>query len=122
MVCVGGAAGSGARYLISVWIAARFGTVFPLATLTVNVAGSFLLALLMQISMTTDLISPEMRLALTTGVMGGFTTYSTFNYETSVLIQEGAFLFASINVVATVLGCLAAGWLGFQAGRVLVGG
>lgn len=122
MVCIGGAAGSGARYLISLWIAGRYGTLFPLATLMVNVGGSFLLALLMQLSFATDLVSPELRLALTTGLLGGFTTYSTFNYETSVLIQEGALLMASMNVVATLLGCLIAGWLGFQAGRLLIGG
>lgn len=121
MVCLGGAAGSGARYLISIWIAARFGTGFPLATLTVNIAGSFLLALLMQMSLTTNMLSPELRLALTTGLLGGFTTYSTFNYETSVLLQEGAWLIASMNIVLTVVACLVAGWLGFQTGRLMVG-
>lgn len=121
MVCLGGAAGSGARYLISIWIGARFGTAFPLATLTVNIAGSFLLALIMQISLATNLTSPEMRLALTTGLLGGFTTYSTFNYETSVLLQEGAWLMASVNITLTVLACLVAGWLGFHVGRLVVG-
>ncbi|MDX1582856.1 MAG: fluoride efflux transporter CrcB [Thermoanaerobaculia bacterium] len=121
MVCIGGAAGSGARYLISVWMAARFGSAFPLGTLAVNLGGSFLLALLMQISLASDVLSPEVRLALTTGALGGFTTYSTFNYETTVLVQEGAFLLASLNVALTILGCLLAGWLGFWAGKIIVG-
>lgn len=122
MICIGGAAGSGLRYLISLWMAGRFGTVFPLATLSVNLSGSFLLALLMQVSMMSDLVSPELRLALGTGVMGGFTTYSTFNYETTVLLQEGAVLIATLNIVLTITGCLLAGWLGFTAGRLLMHG
>lgn len=121
LVCLGGAAGSGARYLISVWVASRYGSSFPLGTLLVNLGGSFLLALLMQVSLTSDLMSAELRLALTTGAMGGFTTYSTFNYETTVLLQEGAFLFAAMNVAVTIVGCLLAGWLGLTVGRFLVG-
>lgn len=121
LVCAGGAVGSGSRYLLSIWIAGRFGVLFPVATLTVNIAGSFLLAFLMQISIATDLISPELRLALTAGVMGGFTTYSTFNYEASLLIHEGSFLTAALYVAATLFGCLLAGWLGYLAGRLLFG-
>lgn len=120
MVCIGGAAGSGARYLISVWFAARFTTAFPLATLTVNLVGSFLLALLLQVSFATDLISPELRLTLAAGFMGGFTTYSTFNFETTALIQDGAYLLASMNIALTLVGCLVAGLAGFQTGRLLV--
>ena len=81
-ICVGGAAGTGARYLLSGWALATLGASFPWGTLAVNVLGSFLLGLLMQVGITTSLLSPTLRLALTTGVMGGFTTYSTFNYET----------------------------------------
>ncbi|HET9209989.1 MAG TPA: CrcB family protein, partial [Thermoanaerobaculia bacterium] len=81
-ICLGGAAGTGARYLLSGWLLRAAGPGFPWGTLAVNVIGSFLLGLILQVSLTTTLISPTLRLALTTGVMGGFTTYSTFNYET----------------------------------------
>ncbi len=121
MVCAGGAIGSGSRYLLSIWIAGRLGVLFPVATLSVNILGSFLLAFLMQVTFATEVISPELRLGLTAGVMGGFTTYSTFNYETSLMMHEGSFAVAALYVAATLLGCLVAGWIGYLAGRMLVG-
>ena len=62
-------------------------------------------------------ISADTRLALTTGVMGGFTTYSTFNYETVAFWQQGGWLFGSLNIAVTVVLCLAAGGLGLWVGR-----
>lgn len=121
-ICLGGAAGTGARYLLSGWILQRLGGAFPYDTLSVNVIGSFLLGALMQLALATQLLSPTMRLALTTGAMGGFTTYSTFNYETLKYFQEGAFLFGLLNILVMVLACLAAGVLGFIGARSLIGG
>lgn len=119
-ICLGGAAGTGARYLLAGWLRAT-GPGFPWGTLVVNVIGSFLLGVVMQVALTTDLISPTLRLGLTTGVLGGFTTYSTFNYETLQYLQQNAWLAAFANLVATVLACLAAGALGVAAGRLLAG-
>jgi len=121
-ICVGGAAGTGARYLLSGWILQRLGGAFPYDTLSVNVVGSFVLGVLMQVALATQLLSPTLRLALTTGAMGGFTTYSTFNYETLKYFQEGAFLFGFLNILVMVLACLAAGALGFIGARSLIGG
>ena len=121
LICLGGAIGTGARYLSALWAAAAFGPSFPVGTLLVNVAGSFLLALIMQLSSATELISADLRLMLTTGVMGGFTTYSTFNYETTNYFREGAWLMGFANVGATLLGCLIAGAAGLAVGRLLVG-
>ena len=121
-ICLGGAAGTGARYLLSGWALAAFGATFPYGTLAVNLVGSFLVGLLMQIGLTTPLMSPTLRLALTTGVMGGFTTYSTFNYETIRYFQDGSWELAFGNVAATLAGCLAAGLAGIAAGRWLFGG
>lgn len=121
-ICLGGAVGTGARYLLSGWLLRLAGPGFPYGTLAVNVIGSFLLGLLMQVSLSTELIPPTLRLALTTGVMGGFTTYSTFNYETLQLFQDGSWLLGGANLGITVIGCLAAGLLGMIAGRLLVGG
>jgi len=120
-VCLGGAIGTGARYLVMLWAAAAFGPAFPAGTLIVNVAGSFLLGFLAQLSLTTELFSLDMRLLLTTGIMGGFTTYSTFNYETTGLLRSGSWLFGTINLFATVAGCLAAGLLGMILARLLAG-
>jgi CrcB protein len=121
-ICLGGAAGTGARYLVSLWALRAAGPGFPWGTLAVNVVGSFLLGALMQVALTTDLIGPTLRLGLTTGVMGGFTTYSTFNYETLAYLQRSEGLLAFANLAATVLLCLAAGALGLAAGRFVVAG
>jgi CrcB protein len=120
-ICLGGAAGTGARYLLSGWLLRTLGPGFPWGTLAVNVIGSFLLGLLMHIALATALLSPTLRLTLTTGVMGGFTTYSTFNYETLQYLQRNEWLAAGTNVAATLLVCLAVGALGVLTGRLLVG-
>jgi CrcB protein len=120
-VCLGGALGSGARYLISLAALRLLGSSFPFGTLTVNVLGSFLIGLIMHVSLETTLISPAARIFLTTGVMGGLTTYSTFNYETLTLATEGEWQGAALNLAVTVAACLAAGLLGLGSGRALVG-
>jgi CrcB protein len=121
-ICLGGAVGTGARYLVSGWALVVLGTGFPYGTLAVNVIGSFLLGLIMQIGIATPLLSPTLRLTLATGVMGGFTTYSTFNYETIRYIQDGSWQLAFGNVAVTLVGCLAAGFAGLALGRWLFGG
>ena len=75
----------------------------------------------MHVSGATELISSDARAILTTGVMGGFTTYSTFNYETTNFLREGAWLLATANAVGTVAGCLAAGFAGLAVARLVVG-
>ncbi|HWZ85349.1 MAG TPA: fluoride efflux transporter CrcB [Thermoanaerobaculia bacterium] len=121
-ICLGGAAGTGARYLLSGWALSALGAGFPYGTLAVNVIGSFCVGLLVQVGLATSLLSPTLRLALTTGVMGGFTTYSTFNYETIRYIQDGAWRLAVGNVAITLAACLAAGFAGLALGRSLFGG
>ena len=120
-VCLGGAVGTGARYAIAGWAARRFGSEFPYGTLLVNVVGSFAIALIMQLSLTTGVVSPSLRVFLTVGVLGGFTTYSAFNYETLGYLQSGAWLMGSINVLAMVIACLVAGLAGLASARLLVG-
>ena len=119
-ICLGGAIGTGARYLLSGWLT-RINPAFPWGTLAVNLIGSFLIAVILQVSFTTETISPTLRLFLTTGIMGGFTTYSTFNYETLRAFQEGNSWVGFLNLGATVLGCLTAGILGTWSGRLLAG-
>ena len=118
LVCAGGALGSGARYLVSTWAARAFGPDFPIGTLLVNVVGSFLFALLMGLAGAREAITPEARLFLGAGILGGFTTYSSFNYETLALLERGT-AHALANVALTGLGCLAAGVAGLVAARAL---
>lgn len=120
-VSLGGAAGSAARYLMSGWMLSWLGPGFPYGTLAVNLLGSFALALLMRIGIETTALTPNVRFALTTGVMGGFTTYSTFSYETMQLLQGGATVLALGNVAATLLGGLLACSLGWFAAGLVVG-
>lgn len=120
-VCLGGAAGTGARYLLSGWLLRVAGPGFPWGTLAVNVLGSFLLGVLMEAAHWTD-IPPALRLALATGVMGGFTTYSAFNYETLQLFARNEWLLGAAYAAGTFLSCLVAGAFGIWLGRLLAGG
>jgi CrcB protein len=120
LVCIGGALGSGARFLVATWALYAFGAGFPRGTLLVNVVGSFLIAFVFDLSLRGAPISPELRLFLTTGVMGGFTTYSSFNYELLRLLEDGAPSSAALYAALTVFGCLSAGVSGLVVARVLV--
>jgi CrcB protein len=119
LVCVGGALGSGARFLVATWAAEAFGPGFPRGTILVNLAGSYLIAVIVGLATRTPVVPPNVRLFLTTGVMGGFTTYSSFNYETLHLLDEGAISYALANVAVTVIGCLVTGTLGLLSARAL---
>jgi CrcB protein len=121
LISLGGALGTAGRYLLSVWLVRALGPAFPYGTLAVNVIGSFLLGLIMQAGLDTTLVSPTARAVLGTGVMGGFTTYSTFNYETLQYLQEGAWAMAGLNIATTLLVCLAAGALGVAVARGVLG-
>jgi CrcB protein len=116
-----GALGSMARYLVAVWAGRALGAGFPYGTLMVNLVGCFLIALISELALTTTLVSPTLRLTLTTGFMGGLTTYSTFNYETTNFLRERAILEGFANVAVTLLGCFVAGMLGLALARRLAG-
>lgn len=96
-VGIGGFIGACLRYIVSIYSPKLFGTQLPYGTLIVNVVGGILIGLIMELSLTTDLISPNLRLFLTTGIMGGLTTFSTFSYETVVLFSEGSYILAMLN-------------------------
>lgn len=118
LVCGAGAAGCGARYLVSLWLGQR---AFPYATLLVNLVGSFAIALVIELSLRIADFPPNLRLALATGFMGGLTTYSSFNYEASAMVMGGATLRGVAYLAATVLGCFTAGLLGLALARRLAG-
>jgi CrcB protein len=112
LVCAGGAIGSGARYLAGTWAVAAWGVGFPWGTLAVNLAGSFLISAVMYLGLEVGAIGPELRVFLAVGVLGGFTTYSSFNHETLALAQRGQWGLASAYVGATLLGAWVAGLAG----------
>ena len=118
-ICLGGSAGTAARYAIGLWSLTRFGPGFPYGTLIVNLTGCFLIAFVMEAAAARSWPDTP-RLALTVGFLGGFTTYSSFNFETTRLAQAGALNAASLYVLATLVGCLAAGILGMLAARMLI--
>ena len=118
-ICLAGATGTAARYLIGLWSVGRFGPTFPYGTLIVNLTGCFLIAFVMEVAAARSW--PETtRLAATVGFLGGFTTYSSFNFETTRLAQTGILSGASAYVLATLVGGLAAGILGVLAARILL--
>jgi CrcB protein len=119
-ICLAGAAGTGTRYLIALWAAQRIGSTFPHGTLIVNLAGCFLIAAVMHAALTLGW-SANVRAALTIGFVGGLTTYSSFNYETMRLLEEGAPAMAVVNLALTVIGGFGAGWLGIVTAREVLG-
>lgn len=121
-VFVGGGAGTVARYLTSLAAARFLSASFPFGTLIVNVVGCFLIGFIHMSAMLTARVSPETRLFLTTGVVGGLTTYSSFNYEALTLVEQGATLRAVAYLSATLLGCAGAGVLGTWSARAMLGG
>jgi CrcB protein len=119
LIGLAGALGTLSRYFIGLWAGRALGTGFPYGTLIVNVVGCFLIALVAQLALTTTAISPTLRLTLTTGFMGGLTTYSSFNYETTSLLRERAWATGLANVGATLVACFVAGMLGLALARRL---
>lgn len=116
-VCLGSAVGGGARYLLAGWVSKLLGSAFPYGTLAVNVIGSFLIGGLMYAGLEASRLSETALLVLTTGVMGGFTTYSAFSYQTLKALQQGEVSVALANVGVTLSGCLFACWLGWVGAR-----
>lgn len=118
MVGIGGFVGSVLRYLISYYMKVSWSTVYPIGTFTVNLAGSFLIGIIIAAALTENL-NQQARLLLATGFCGGFTTFSTFSFEFFSLLQNGhtgyAFLYAGSSLV---LGLFFV-WLGFSLGKLL---
>lgn len=116
IVAVGGAAGSVSRYLAQMAVARHFTHPFPLGTLLVNVLGCLLIGLFYALAEKGTLASPTLRLLLTTGFCGGFTTFSTFSYETLTLLETEHYLLVALYVAGSVL----LGLLATFAGAALV--
>ncbi len=113
----GGAAGTICRYWVALAAVRTLGTRFAFGTLAVNVVGCFLIGLVMQRFDVADSSSRMLRLALGTGFLGGFTTFSAFGYETAHYLESGKPALALVNVAANVLFGIAATFAGFALGR-----
>lgn len=120
LIALGGAIGTVLRYLTSLLAARWFGAEFPYGTLIVNLSGAFLIGLVQQIGTETVLVPDNARLFLTTGMMGGLTTYSAFSYETVRLMEANAWHQAWINIFVTTTICLSLCFLGIAVGRLIL--
>ncbi|MEQ1568970.1 MAG: fluoride efflux transporter CrcB [Myxococcota bacterium] len=120
-IALGGAAGTVARYYVSAAMVRLVGPALPAGTFTVNLVGSFLLGVLFAIGSGSDRIGPTVMLALSTGFMGGFTTYSTFSLETFKLAQAGEWGAAAGYVGLTVVSAFAGTAAGYALGARAVG-
>jgi fluoride exporter len=122
LICFGGAVGTGARYLLGGLVVRWAGPDFPYGTLLINVLGSLLIGVVQQVGLSSLLISDTLRLVLAVGVLGGFTTYSSFSYETIKLVEGGSWGAASLYVLFTTALCLGGCVAGLILGRVLIEG
>lgn len=114
-VGLGGFIGASLRYLISMGASKTFNLDIPMGTLIVNILGGLLIGFIMELSLSTDIISPDLRLFLTTGILGGLTTFSTFSYETINLLNSGAYIWGIINIILNILLSL----IGVVIGKIL---
>jgi fluoride exporter len=117
LILLGGGAGSLARYVASTVIATRFGARLPIAgTMLVNITGCFLIGLIMTL-LTERQPHPYWRLVLVVGFLGGYTTFSSFEWETYSAVREGGFWIGLANIVGSVTLGYAAVWLGALLAR-----
>lgn len=119
-VAVGAALGGVSRYYLSLSLTGRLGDAFPWSTLVINVTGSLLLGILMRSAFASPAANAELRLLLATGFCGGYTTFSTFSYETALLLEDGRYQRAATYVVASVVVALLATFSGFLLAQRLL--
>lgn len=103
VISLGGILGANARYLLGTWIAQRYGTSFPYGTLVINVSGSFVIGLFLTLIAERFVLHPNWRLFFAVGFLGAYTTFSTFGYESVVLLQNGSWRLGLVNMVGSVV-------------------
>ncbi|HEV2083908.1 MAG TPA: fluoride efflux transporter CrcB [Gemmatimonadales bacterium] len=119
-VAVGSAIGGVSRYLLGGLVQRMLDTTFPAGTLLVNVTGSFLLGAIIRYALETPSLTPEVRAFLTIGFCGGYTTFSTFSYETMALLEDGEWARAGVYITASVILSLIATFLGLALARQVI--
>jgi CrcB protein len=119
LIGLAGFAGTLMRYALSGWIARRFGETFPLGTLIVNLIGCFLAGLLFYLMFDRYLVNQTVRIVLMIGLLGGFTTFSSFGLQTFTLLRDGEMGLALLNIAVSNLGGLLMVWVGYSLARIL---
>lgn len=119
LVFLGGGVGASVRYWLSAVVYRFLPADFPYGNLVVNISGCLLIGILMSVTEARFIIPSSVRLFLAVGILGGFTTFSSFSYETVALLRDGQILHGSFNVLATVLGCLAGTYAGISVGKII---
>jgi CrcB protein len=119
-IAIGSALGGVSRYLVGGLVQRALGAGFPSGTLVVNVTGSFLLGLFLRYGLETPSLTPELRAFLTIGFCGGYTTFSTFSYESVALVKDGQWTRAGVYLAASLLLSLLATVLGLAAARGVI--
>jgi CrcB protein len=119
-IAVGSAIGGVGRYLLGGLVQRLAAGTFPAGTLFVNVTGSFLLGLILRYAIETPAVTPELRALLTVGLCGGYTTFSTFSYETVALVEDGDWTRAALYVTLSLALSVAATFFGFAAARGMI--
>lgn len=119
-IALGAAAGGVARYFVAAFIQQRAGSSFPWGTLLVNISGSLLLGFIVRYAIATPGMSLEMRALLTTGFCGGYTTFSTYSFETATLLEDGQYERAGAYALGSLLLALAGTFAGFLLARQVI--
>lgn len=118
LIAIGGAVGSVCRYLLSAAVLRSLGTLFPAGTFVVNVVGCFVFGGIVGLAQERVTLSPDARALLLAGVLGGFTTFSSYMNESFVLVREGQFVWAGLNLAGQVIAGFVAFWLAFSLGSL----
>ena len=119
LVFLGGGIGASARYWMQGAVHRMAGAGFPYGTLAVNVLGSLLIGVLLSLFEERFVVNSSLRVFLTIGILGGFTTFSSFSYETIALLRDGSFGLSLWNIGSSIVLCLGATWLGMVLGKLL---
>jgi CrcB protein len=119
MVAIGGALGSVLRFWVGDYVSNRMGTRFPYGTFIINVTASFLVGLILTLLAERAHWSPNWRYFIPIGFIGGYSTFSTFEYETFRTFQDGEVLMAGLNIVLSVIVGFVSVWLGAITGRTI---
>jgi CrcB protein len=120
VVFIGGGIGSLLRYLMSGWVYSLMGAGFPYGTFAVNILGSLVICFFLTVAEDSFLVSPDFRVFVAIGIIGGLTTFSTFTYETLGLFRDGSFLLGAANIVLSLTVALLAAWLGSLLGKLVI--
>ncbi|MDP1676544.1 MAG: fluoride efflux transporter CrcB [Bacteroidota bacterium] len=115
---LGGFLGSIARYGLTSLVQTKTESLFPYGTMLVNILGCFIIGLLMTLFQERIVVSQNVRFFLIIGILGGFTTFSSFSYDTFAMMKSGNFFGAGLNTGVSLFGCLIATWAGFYAGEI----